>query len=210
MVAHSQVPGLGQITASDNGTDVWEMGGGNYGLAPGSNAAPPGSLLSGFASLVEGTLGQRQGALDMMGLASPTGYLELDEAAISSADQVGMGTVDGVPVTVYQVTLDPDQEATVPGTNAVQASTIANALATLKQQGYTATTIKVSIDAAGYIRETDSVASFSDGATQTSMTTFSNFGCAGTVLMPGQTGSSTPPAGCVSPDSTTTTTAAPS
>jgi hypothetical protein len=204
MAAVSQVPGLGQISAFDNGTKVWELGGGNYGLAPGSTNSGPGSVLTGFAGLVEGTLGPRQGALDMMGLASPTGYLELDEAAITQADQIGTGTVDGVPVTIYQATLDPDQEVNVPGMNAVQASAIQSALALLKAQGYSGTTVKVSIDGSGYIRQTNLVASVSDGATQTSVTTFSNFGCAGTVLMPGQTGSTTAPAGCVSPDTAST------
>jgi len=205
MVATTQVPGLGQITLHDNGTNVWEAGGGEYGQSPDSSGAIPGSPLSGFAGSVEGTLGPRQGALDMMGLASPTGYLELDQNAITSADQIGTGTVDGVAVTVYQVTLAPGQEGTVAtGSNAVEASAIRSALAVLEQQGYTGTTVKISIDTGGYIRRTDSVAAFSDGATATSQTTFSNFGCAGTVLMPGQQGSSSPPASCVSADPTTT------
>jgi len=207
MVAVSQVPGLGLITLRANGTNVWEIGGGDYGLAPGSTDSGPGASLSGFAGSVEGTLGARQGALDMMGLANPTGYLELDQNAITSADQIGTGTVDGVPVTIYQVSLHPSQETNVPGTSPEEASTIQSALAVLDQQGYTGTTIKVSIDSAGYIRQTASVASFSDGATQTGETTFSNFGCAGTVLMPGEVGSSSPPSGCVSPDTASTTTA---
>ena len=41
---------------------------------------------------------------------------------------------------------------------------------------------------------------FSDGGTVTLDAHFSNFGCAGTVLMPGQGGVSTPPSGCVSAD----------
>jgi len=205
MVATSAVPGLGTITARDNGTDVWELGGGNYGLSPGSHDSGPGALLSGFGNLVEGTLGPRQGALDMMGLASPTGYLELDQSSITSADQIGTGTVDGVPVTVYQVTLDIAQDASVPGTNAVQNTAIADAIGVLKAQGYTETTVQVSIDAGGYVRRTVSTAAFSDGATQTSETTFSDFGCAGTVLMPGQQGTTSPPAGCVSPDPADTT-----
>ncbi len=204
MVVGTQVSGLGQITLRDDGTDVWELGGGNYGLSPGSTVSGPGSSLSGFSGLVEGTLGARQGALDMMVLANPTGYLELDESAITNADQIGTGTVDGAPVTVYQVTLSPAQEATVAGTNATEATTIQDALAVLKQQGYTGTTVKISIDGAGYIRQTDSTASFSDGFSQSGETTFSDFGCAGTVLMPGQPGSSTPPPGCVSPDTSAT------
>jgi hypothetical protein len=209
MVVNTEVPGFGQITLRDDGTNVWELGGGNYGLSPGAADDGPGSSLPGFAGLVEGTLGSRQGALDMMVLANPTGYLELDENAITTADPLGPGTVDGVPVTVYQVTLDPAQEATVTGTNTDESTAIQAALALLKEQGYTGTTVKISIDAAGYIRQTVSTANFADGASQTGETTFSDFGCAGTVLMPGQQGATSPPPGCVSPDSTTTTTVAP-
>ncbi|MGH9017084.1 MAG: hypothetical protein ACRDY1_04975 [Acidimicrobiales bacterium] len=205
MVVETSVPGLGQVTLRDDGTDVWEIGGGDYGLAPGSDSSGPGSSLPGFAGLVEGTLGARQGASDMMVLANPTGYLELDEDAISSADQIGTDTVNGIPVTVYQVTLNADQEATVAGANATETTAIQNALATLRAQGYTGTTTKISIDAGGYILRTVSTASFGDGSTQTGETTYSDFGCAGTVLMPGQQGASSPPAGCVSPDTTPTT-----
>jgi hypothetical protein len=209
MVVETNVPGFGQITLRDNGTDVWELGGGNYGLTPGSGETGPGSSLPGFAGLVEGTLGAREGATDMMVLANPTGYLELDENAISSADQVGTDTVDGVPVTVYKITLDPAQEATVAGANADEASAIQAALAVLKQEGYTGTSVDIAIDAGGYIRQTTSTAMFADGSSQTSTTTFSDFGCAGTVLMPGQTGSSSPPAGCVSPDTSGSPSTAP-
>jgi hypothetical protein len=45
---------------------------------------------------------------------------------------------------------------------------------------------KVSIDASGFIRETDSTARFSDGSTTHRESTFSDFGCAGKVLMPRQ------------------------
>jgi hypothetical protein len=209
MVATSNVAGLGQITVRDDGTDVWEIGGGDYGLSPGSDDDGPGSSLSGFAGLVEGTLGQRQGALAMGGLASPTGYLDLEQSMISGADEVGTGTVDGVAVTTYQVSIEPD--TTPPGLNAEQAATITAADAVLQAQGYTGTTDLVSIDASGFIRQTRSVAHFVDGSTDGSEDTFSDFGCAGTVLMPGQTGATAPPAGCVSPDtgvapSTTTTT----
>ncbi|HEX3979936.1 MAG TPA: hypothetical protein VHW93_01870, partial [Acidimicrobiales bacterium] len=209
MVAVSNVPGLGQITLRDNGTNVWEFGGANYGLAPGSSESGPGASLSGFASLVEGTLGARQGALAMGGLASPTGYLDLDQSMITGADQTGTGTVDGVPVTVYEISINPAQGADVPGINAEEAKAITDSAAILKQQGYTGTTVQVSVDASGYIRQTQSVAHFSDGSTTSSESTFSDFGCAGTVLMPGQTGPSAPPPGCVSPDTgvaTTTTT----
>jgi hypothetical protein len=216
MVAVSNVTGLGQITLRDDGTDVWEFGGADYGLSPGSSETGPGAPLSGFASLVEGTLGARQGALAMGGLSSPTGYLDLDQSMITGADQTGTGTVDGVPVTIYTIAIDPAQGENIPGLNAEQAKAIADSSAILKQQGFTGSTVQVSIDASGYIRQTRSTAQFSDGSTTTSESTFSDFGCAGTVLMPGQTGATAPPAGCVSPDTglapttTTTTTAPPS
>ena len=216
MLAVSNVTGLGKVTLRDNGTDVWEFGGADYGLAPGSSETGPGASLSGFAGLVEGTLGARQGALAMGGLSSPTGYLDLDQSMITGADQTGTGTVDGVPVTIYQISIAPGQGEDIPGLNTEQAKAIADSDAILKQQGFTGSTVLVSIDASGYIRQTRSVAHFSDGSTTSSESTFSDFGCAGTVLMPGQTGPSAPPAGCVSPDTgvapttTTTSTASPS
>jgi hypothetical protein len=200
MVATSDVTGLGMITIRDNGTDIWEFGGGDYGLEPGSNEAGPGSTLTGFAGSVEGTLGQRQGALAMGGLSSPTGYLDLDQSMITGADEIGTGTVDGTAVTIYQLSITAAQEANVPDTTAQEAEAIAAANAILASQGYTGTTVQVSIDASGYIRQTRSVAHFTDGSTSSSEATFSDFGCAGTVLMPGQTGATSPPAGCVSPD----------
>ena len=206
MVADSNVPGIGPTTLRDDGNDVWEYGGGDYGLVPGSSDAGPGAPLSGFSSSVEGTLGPRQGALAMMGLASPTGYLTLEQNAISAANQIGTGTVDAAAVTVYKVTLDPAQEASVPGTTSEEATAITDALGVLKDQGYTGTTVTVSIDGAGFLRKTVSVASFADGATQSQEVTLSNFGCAGKVLMPGDSGSTAPPPGCVSPDDASSTT----
>jgi hypothetical protein len=200
MVATSDVTGLGMITIRDNGTDIWEFGGGDYGLEPGSNQGGPGSTLTGFAGSVEGTLGQRQGALAMGGLSSPTGYLDLDQSMITGADEIGTGTVDGTAVTIYQLSITAAQEANVPDTTAQEAEAIAAANAILASQGYTGTTVQVSIDASGYIRQTKSVAHFTDGSTSSSEATFSDFGCAGTVLMPGQIGATSPPAGCVSPD----------
>ncbi len=61
MVASSNVASIGPVVLRDNGTDVWEMGGGNYGLSPGSSDSGPGSPLSGFSGLVEGSLGPREG-----------------------------------------------------------------------------------------------------------------------------------------------------
>jgi hypothetical protein len=205
---NAQVPGLGLITLLDNGSDIWEMGGGGYGGSGVAGQAGPGAPLAGFANSVEGTLGPRQGASDMLSLANPTGYMELDASAIDSADEDGTSTVDGVPVTDYQVTLSPAQEESVTGGNATQTEAISDAVAVLQEQGYTGTTLTVSVDADGYIRQIASVAQFADGSRQSSTTTYSNFGCAGTVILPGQSGTAAPPPGCVSPDKagpTTTT-----
>jgi hypothetical protein len=200
MVATSQVPGLGTVTLRADDTDIWEMGGGDYGLSPGSSSTGPGSPLSGFASLVEGTLGPREGASAMLGLASPTGYLNLDEMEITGADFIGTSTVDGTPVDQYRVFLNPSEEADLPNLTSEQSKTISQALALLKDNGYLGDSVVVSIDGSGYIRQTDNTATYADGSVSTSETTFSDFGCAGTVLMPGQQGSAMPPAGCVSPD----------
>src|SRR5271169_3035219 len=103
MVTVSQVGSLGMISLYDNGTDVWEVGGGNYGLT-GPGKAGPGAPLSGYASSVEGTVGEEAGALDMQGLASGTGYLDLEAREIQGALPAGTGTVDAVPVSIYKLT----------------------------------------------------------------------------------------------------------
>lgn len=206
------------VTVRVDGTDYWEEGADDGGLAAPANdgSTSSGSPLSSFANLVEGTLGQKPGGVAMTGLASPTGYLDLAQGAVTGADQVGTGTVDGTAVTEYQASIDPTQLASDPGTTTEEATTIHNALQELDSQGLTGIEAKISIDASGYIRASTSVASFSDGDTVTLAATLSDFGCAGTVLMPGQQGSGTPPQGCVSPDtgvappSTTTTTVPPS
>ena len=210
MVATSEVSGFGTIVLRDDGTDVWEEGGGDYGLSPGSTDSGPGSLLTGFASLVEGTLGPRQGALAMLGLASPTGYLNLDPAETDNADLVGAGKVDGVAVTIYQVSMTPAEGGQAPGLTEQEQQATSEALAVLSSQGYTGSTVRISIDAAGYIRRTQTTDHFADGTTMTSEAEFSNFGCAGTVVMPGQSGATAPPAGCTSPDNPTSTPATPS
>ena len=116
-------------------------------------------------------------------------------------------------MTYYEVTLDPTALAQTPGITTQEATAINSALKVLHAQGLQSLQDKVGIDASGYIRSTDSVATFADGGTLVLATTFSNFGCAGTVLMPGQQGAATPPANCTSPDTgvaptTTTTTSA--
>ena len=217
MVASANIGGGLDVVVRVNGSNVYEEATGDTGLAPlPSDQGSSGSTLPGFAGITEGTLGDREGAVAMMGMSSPTGYLDLIQPAISSATQTGTGSVDGVPVTNYQVSNDLSQLAGAAGTSTAEAQTITAALTTLKGQGYTSNTAIVSIDGAGFIRQVKATDSFADGGSVTLLASFSNFGCAGTILMPGQTGSGVPPAGCTSPDSpnsstttTTSTTAAP-
>lgn len=216
IVADSQVPGFGQITLYADDTNIWELGGGDYGLSSRSQSKGPGSSLSGFAGLVAGTMGDKEGALAMMSLANPTGYLDLEQQQITAADLVGTGSVDGTAVKEYKVFITPQQQGDLPDLTSEQSTTISNALATLATYGFEGSSVIVSVDASGYVRQTQSAAEFSDGSAANSESTLSDFGCAGTVVMPDQTGSGTPPAGCISPDTgvapstTTTTSGAPS
>jgi hypothetical protein len=202
-----------QVSLRVNSTTLYEdLSSLETSLAPpASEANETGQDISGFAGITESTIGLREGAIAMIGLASPTGYLDLYQQDIDGATQTGTSTVDGVPVTVYQVAVDPTQLVNDPGITTEESQTATAAIAILKAQGYTGTTDQVSVDNSGFIREVDSVAHFSDGGTVLLDVTLSNFGCAGTVLMPGQQGPSEPPSGCTSPDTgvapTTTTTA---
>jgi hypothetical protein len=189
------------VTAVFDDTDVWEFGAGDYGTG-GTFGSSPGDPLSGFAQSVEGSLGQAQGALAMLSLSNPTGRLTLDQSMVTSAQPVGTGAVDGVAVTNYEVSIDLSQVLDQPGLSNQQETTIRQALTILDQQGYVGTIEVVSIDGAGYIRETKSVASFSDGGSVTSDNTLSEIGCAGTAT-PGQPVVAPPPLGCVSPDQPT-------
>ncbi len=191
-----------QVGVRVDPTTVWEVGYTDNGLTPESNDAG-GNALPGFAGLVEGALGPREGPVAMMGMASPTGYLDLVQPAVTSAAEVGTSTVDGVAVTQYQLTIDPASLAAAPGTSSEEQSAINAAIQALTSQGYQAIRDLVSIDASGFIRESASTVTFTDGGTVTLDAHFSNFGCAGTVLMPGQGGVSTPPSGCVSADTGT-------
>ena len=209
-ISTNGVSGL-QVGVRVDPTTVWEVGYADNGLTPvSSDTGAGGSPLASFAGLVEGTLGSREGPVAMMGMASPTGYLDLVQPAVTSATEVGTATVDGVAVTQYQLTIDPGSLATAPGTSSEEQSAINAAVQALTSEGYRTISDLVSIDASGFIRESASTVTFSDGGTVTLDAHFSNFGCAGTVLMPGQVGASSPPSGCVSADTgtapTTTTT----
>ena len=209
MVTVSDVGYLGTITLYDNGTDVWEMGGGDYGLSsPGQ--AGPGAPLSGYAGSVEGTVGQVAGALDMQGLASGTGYLDLEAQEIQGAQPAGRGSVDGVPVTIYKLSESGLQDPGAGGLTPEQVSTIRAADAIIEKSGFAGKTTWISVDSEGYIREQKTQYTLPDGSKVTGDTILSDFGCAGTVLMPGQQGSSAPPLECVSPDHAAVGSTAPS
>jgi hypothetical protein len=92
--------------------------------------------------------------------------------------------------------LDPN----VPGQTPEQITTIQAADAIIENSGFAGKTTWVSVDSEGYIREQKTEYTLPDGSAVTEDTILSNFGCAGTVVMPGQSGTSSPPAGCISPD----------
>ena len=75
----------------------------------------------------------------MMGLASPTGYLSITRAAITGAQELGTGTVNGEPVTNYRVTVDPALLANVPGLSAEEKTTIDAALGVMNARDSPAT-----------------------------------------------------------------------
>ena len=211
MVTEADPSDFGPVIIRLDSTQLWELGSDDGGgLAPGpGDGSTSGQAISGFASLVESTLGEREGAVAMLGIASPTGYLVLDEQEITSVAPTGQGTVDGKPVTEYRVSADASQLENDPSATAEELTTIQAAIAKLQSQGLSGTGTDVAVDAQGFIVQSITTYQFSDGGSVTVKADFSNFGCAGTVLMPGQVGPTTPPANCVSPDtplSTTTTT----
>ena len=208
MVTEADPSDFGPVIIRLDSTQLWELGSDDGGgLAPGpSDGSTPGQAISGFASLVESTLGAREGAVAMLGIASPTGYLVLDEQEITSVAPTGQGTIDGKPVTEYRVSADASQLENDPSATAEELTTIRAAIAKLQSQGLSGTGTDVAVDAQGFIVQSITTYQFSDGGSVTVKADFSNFGCAGTVLMPGQVGPTTPPANCVSPDTPVSTT----
>ena len=100
MVASADIGGGLDVTVRVNDASVYEEGSNDTGLAPQPSDAPgSGNSLPQFAGITEGTLGSREGAVAMMGMASPTGYLDLIAPAITAAGETGTGTVGGVAVT---------------------------------------------------------------------------------------------------------------
>ena len=214
MTVVSEVSGIGPVTLFVNGTTVWQLGGANYGTGGTFEGAPTGASLSGFASLVEGTIGPGQGALSMMSLANNSGYLGLEASAIESAVTDGEGTLgDGTPVTYYSVTVDVTKMADGEGLTDEQRQAISDAVATLQSAGYAGTEERVGIDDAGFIRDVTASTKFADGSSMTRHTVFSNFGCAARISMPnesavgGSAGACPPVAAATTAVPTTSTTA---
>jgi hypothetical protein len=218
MVTIANVSNFGHVVLRIDSSQVWEeLSGDSGGLAPDPGESDAGGQsLPGYSGLVEGTLGTREGAVAMLGIASPTGYLELDEQAIVGVTPAGTGTVNGQAVTDYKISVKPSELAADPTASTEQVSAIQAALATLDKAGMSGTVDQVAVDAQGFIVQSISTYQFRDGGSVTVRAEFSNFGCAGTVLMPGQTDPTPAASGCVSPDtpavaatSTTTTSALP-
>jgi hypothetical protein len=203
MVTHANVPELGLITTRVSGTDVWEEGGGNYGMVPGSGTGA-GAPLAQFAPLVLGTLGQREGAIAMANMASPTGYLDLAEQSITATSSLGDSEVDGVPTHDYRVTINSNRDDR-PGLTTEEAKTAAAAHAILEREGYTSTVVLISIDGLGFIRRAQTTVSFSDGGTVDADTTFSDFGCSTAVVGPRGPEIAAAPGGCAPPAPAPTT-----
>jgi hypothetical protein len=208
MVTDADPSDFGPVIIRLDSSRLWELGSNDGGgLAPGpGDGSTAGQSISGFASLVESTLGTREGAVAMLGVASPTGYLVLDEQEIAGVTPIGSGTIDGNPVTEYRVSADASQLENDPTASSDELTTIQAAIATLQSQGLSATGADVAVDAQGFIIQSITTYQFSDGGSVTVKADFSNFGCAGTVLMPGQVGPTDPPANCVSPDTPSSTT----
>ena len=197
----STVTGLGEVTVRTDGNLIAEAGGANYGKLE------DGQPISGFSSAVQATFGQGPGALTMLGLASPTGYLSLSANAVTDVTSAGTGTVNGAPVTYYDVVSDVNAMRGLPGLTDEQRKVVSEALVALDQAGFTEATARIAVDGAGYIVESTSKATFSDGATMNRHMTLSKLGCIGTGPTPAHPdGVPEPdPATCAPPPVVTTT-----
>jgi hypothetical protein len=185
---------LAMVTVADNyaglrvdPTTAWWVAPSDTGLNPPTyDGPPPSQPLPDLADRVEGLLGPREGAIAMLSLASPTGFLDLARPAVTGAVQTGRTTVDGVAVKQYRLVVDPARLATAPSTTPQEQNAISAALQELTGARSAAIRDLVSIDGSGFIRQVESTVPFAGAGTVTLDSHFSDFGCAGTVLMPGQ------------------------
>lgn len=201
MVTSAHINSGMDVAVRVDDSHVWESIDGPSDLAPrGDGAGQTGSSLSGFASLTESTLGNRAGAVAMLAMASPNGYLSLESDALDGAAPDGTSTVDGTPVTVFQVGVDLPRLLDLPGLSTDGNTAITEALQLLDSERYTTTRADVSVDAAGYIRRMVAEHRFADGGTVAFAVTLSRIGCAGTVGLPGEPPPPVTATNCVSPD----------
>jgi hypothetical protein len=198
MVAYADVTGIGPVTSFMNGSSIWEFGGVNYRTSPGLPVTAPGASIAGFAASVEYTLGPEAGSVAMLRFGSATGYLDLVQQAITTATTTGTGTINGVPVTYYKVSVDPAKLATAPGLTPEVAAAVDDALRLLNRDGFRQMTDTVAVDHQGRIRSVTEVVTFADGGVVTQRSILSNFGCAATVVRPGAQAPSTTLAPCQS------------
>jgi len=215
----ADVSHIGPILVRTDGVSIWEHGGADYGLTPdGTEGA--GRPLSGFAGLVQSTIGQGPGAVSMLNLASPTGYLALASPSVTSATADGTGTVGGAPVTYYVAKVDLRRLAELRDLGAEQRRTITDAAAALDRAGYDGTDVRIAIDASGYVVETTASTVFGDGSRFRTHTVLTHFGCVGRVVMPDAPATApavtdgcdgaTAPTSPTTPSTTTSSTSAPS
>ena len=200
MVAESDTP-FGFITLHVNTERAWQKNGLNLGYV-GDTA--PGLPIPEYADAVLGTLGPGPGALAMISIASRGGSLNLEEDAVATAAPAGSGTVQGIDVTYYDVTIDFTRLADAPGLSDAQRRTIEEALPILERSGYAGTTERIGVDAAGYVREVSATTTMGDGSTTTRHSVLYNFGCAPRVTMPNEPPADDTPIGPCLPDPTST------
>ena len=140
-----------------------------------------GQDLESFQSTVTSCLGTELGALATIGMCSPSGQLASSEQAITGAKPVGTVTVNGEPAEEYGVTIDPAGFLEQPNSTPDENTAIEGALAVIGSNPMSAI---VDVDNAGYIVEMDLSVSYADGLTATHTIDLSNFGDAGTIVMP--------------------------
>jgi hypothetical protein len=208
LVSTANVGAYGEITARIDGNRVWEAGGAYYGMSPGALSGP-GAPLSQFAGLVVSTLGPREGAVSMDGMASPTGYLDLAEQAITAASWIDDTVLDGVTVHEYQVTVDAARMVQRPDLTSEERATALAALALLHQEGYESTTVRLAVDDTGLIRHTHTTVHFAGGGTVEVDALLSDFGCSSIEMLPSGPEIVPHPDGCSAAAPTPATTAVP-
>jgi len=194
-IATSNVSGIGPITARIDGNNVWEQGGADFGMTADATASP-GAPLSQFAGLVAGSLGKRAGAVAMQSMASPNGYLHVAEEAVDNASWLGDTVFAGVPVHMYEVEVDAAKLLERPGLTPEQTKAGVAAMTEMRAQGYRTTTVRLSIDAGGFVRRTQTSVRFADGGSVDADVNFSDFGCSAVVMLPNGPWIGSHPAGC--------------